>query len=222
MPRMYFTVPPCRFCQLDSGNEGSHTDDCSQLYVHACATFRRVAEAFCEGVRGTQYAKWDLQVSVRVGAGKYWCLLVPDARLQYFQGISMRDSDAQVLILTWSGLSWVKYKQRTDPKHISVAVMRGLVCQVLEGMERSQDNALAVRWPMSVPDGHLSPYHQCPATSQTVSVLAQQVLAWLLRWDQRLQYNSAGPVHVLLPLHRRYHGPLVYQVTVCTKFRCHC
>ena len=94
--------------------------------------------------------------------------------------------------------------------------------QVLEGMERSLDNAPAVRWPMSVPDGHLSPYHQCPATSQTVSVLAQQVLAWLLRWDPRLQYTSAEPVHVLLPLHRQYHGPLVYQVTVRTKFRCHC
>ena len=65
---------------------------------------------------------------MRVGADKYWCLLVPDARLQYFQSISMRDNDAQVLILTWSGLSWVKYKKRTGPKHISVAVIRGLVC----------------------------------------------------------------------------------------------
>ena len=84
MLRMYFTVPPCRFCQLDSGNEGSHTGDYSQLYVRVCATFHRVAEAFCDGVRGVQCANWDLQVTVGVGAGKYCSLLVPDARLQYF------------------------------------------------------------------------------------------------------------------------------------------
>ena len=218
---MYFDTPPCRFCHLESGNEGSHVEDCAQLYVRACATFPQVPEAFTAGVRGNQQAKWDLHVRVMVGTREYWCMLVPDSRVRFFQNIASRTGEAQVLISTWSGLTWVKYRQRTDPRYIPGAVLRSLIYQVLSGMERGQDNVPGVRWPMSVPDTQRSPYSQHTVTLAVVPLLAQQVLAWLLRWDPRPQYIPARPWHVLLPGQSWYHGPLLYHVAACTPFCCH-
>ena len=218
LPRMYFDTPLCWFCHLESGNEGSHVEDCSQLYVRACAAFSNVAEAFTSGVRGNQRAKWDLHVSVTVETCEYWCMLVPDSRVCFFQNIAPRKGEAHVLILTWYGLSWVKYRQRTHPRYIPAAVVRSLMCQVLSGMERGQDNVPGVRWPLSVPDGQHSPYIQQSITPAEVPLLAQQVLAWLLRWDARLHYIPARPMQVLLPTHSRYHSPLMYHVAACTPF----
>ena len=221
LPRMYFNTPECRFCHLDSGNWGSHVEDCSQLYVRTCATFSQVAEAITAGVRGNQRAKWDLHVRVMVGSSESWCMLVPDSRVRFFQNAESRADEAQVLILTLSGLSWMKYRQRTDPRCIPAAVVRSLICQVLSGMERGQDNVPGVRWPMLVPDRQRSPYSQHTVTPAVVPLLAQQVLAWLLRWVPRLQYTPARPLHVLLPTHSRYHGPLIYHVAAFTPFCCH-
>ena len=221
LPLMYFDTPPCRFCHLESGNEGSHLDDCSQLYVRAFATFAQVAETFTASVRGNQQAQWDLHVRVMVSHSEYWCMLVPDSRVHFFQHVASRHSEAQVLILTWSGMSWVKYKHRTDHRYISAAVVRSLVSQVLSGTERGQDSVPGVRWPLKVPDGQHSPYSPLSVAPAEVPLLAQQILAWLLRWDPRLRYTHTRPMHVFLPIHNGSHGPLMYHVTACTPFCCH-
>ena len=126
-------------------------------------------------------------------------MLVPDSRVRFFQTIAPRKGEARVLILTWSGLSWVKYRQRTDPRCIPAATVRSLIFQVLSGMERGQDNVPTVRFPLSVSDGQHNAYSQHSLTPEEVPLLAQQVLAWLLRWDPRLHYIPARPMKCFFP-----------------------
>ena len=105
MPRVYFTVPPCHFCVLDSRNEPSHIEGCSHLYVRAGVVLRRVITEFRAQEGGSFHAQRNLQTYVLVGDCACWLLLVPRSRVTHFQQLRERGDNAQVLDLTWSGLS---------------------------------------------------------------------------------------------------------------------
>ena len=139
----------------------------------------------------------------------------------FFENMAPRKGEAQVPILPWSGLSWVKYRQHTDPRYIPAAVVRSLMCEVLSGMERGPDKVPGVCWPLSVPDGQHSPYSQQSVTRAKLPLPAQRVLAWLLRWDPGLHCIPTRPMQVLPHAHSRYHGPRMYPVAACTPLCCH-
>ena len=83
---------------------------------------------------------------------------MPDSRVTHFQQLRERGDDAQVLRLTWSGLSWVRYGERNDLRYISKAAIVGLVHQVLEGMVQHQVNEPPVHLPLYVPEARPNPY----------------------------------------------------------------
>ena len=68
-----------------------------------------------------------------------------------------------------------------------------------------------------VPDGCSSPYSGLSLVPSTVPFLAQQVLAWLVRWDPRLQLIRPASHHVFLPVSVQSKGQFGYRILACDR-----
>ena len=218
MPRTFFTVPDCRFCQLPEGNSVAHVHRCSQLYVRMCHTFLHLSEHVCAHLGGTVVCSWDLICIVQVGSTPCGVALCAELHVPALQNYFQASTCAQAMIVTWSGMVWC---QRADNVCvIPSALPDSSACLVLELMVREQENSPVTHASLS-PKGRRSPYSQISCVSVSVPLLAQQVLAWLLRWDPRLVLHRPAAYHVSIPTQAYLAGgPFSYLVLACEYHMC--
>ena len=215
LPRVFFSVPACQFCGLPGGNSVAHVSVCSQLYVRLCVLLPHVAECLSDALGGELVARCDFICRVHVATARYWGAVVPDSLVP-----SMRDSFqslSQALIWTWFGLQWSKVHDVSHSLYVRVQCAR----LVLQLMVRELSNPPAALPGLVAPSGFCSPYAVQQSVPSQVPLLAQQVLAWLVRWHPRLVPTRREVFHVSIP-HQTFRGrgPFEYTLFVCDPSIC--
>ena len=139
---------------------------------------------------------WDVVCTVQLKSSLCGVALCSEQQVSEFQEYFRAGVCAQAVVVSWSGLVWC---MREDLRcRIPSAMRDGCSRLVLERMVREYENRPVTHVSLISRD-QPPPYTHVSRVPTQVSLLAQQVLAWLLRWDPRLVMVRPAAYHVSIP-----------------------
>jgi ribonuclease HI len=222
LPRVFFDIPDCRFCEISSGNVLSHVLGCPVLYKTMCKCFKGLVECVRNQVGGNVIEVSDLMSVVGVANEMIFISLSPDSLVPMVREMK-RASFAwgAMIIITWSGLSWVSDVQNSF--FISDSLVVELCKNVMVALQSMGSKEMGckademwIHWPSL-----LVSYSERQGDQSRLSLNVQLRVAWLLHMLPEVRLVTSKLYHVYTPP-RSWKHPDIFDIRmhVCEVNEC--
>jgi hypothetical protein len=144
LPRLFFAVPSCRFCDHPWGNDYHHVTGCAALYFRLQKGFQAVLRRLVQHFATLPNEVTDLFATFQVQSTTMLVVALPDDQLRAFRGRfghqptkfrpCSEQHPAQLLFISWSGLVWLYHTISFSPTYICRALLLELCKDFLSAL----------------------------------------------------------------------------------------